>query len=113
MATTTSTGPWVQTEGDLAQSMPQRDFYKGDTALADTIYVEAHKLDFGFNASEIHIFNLGGGDMVYRWPRNDDGIVDNGVIEAGESRIWRMANKPGIRLRADAGATSYRVEAIA
>jgi len=109
----TETGTWVQTEDDLKNPMPYRDFFKPDTAVADTSYVDAHKLDFGFNAREIHIFNTGAADLVYRWPRNDGTSKDNGVIPSAGSRIWRNANRSGIRFRVESSSATYRVEAIA
>lgn len=107
----TGTGAWSQDSSESNTSQQNRDFFSGPVSVGNTSYDEAHTFEFGFSAVEVYIINTGAVDLVYQWLRRD-GAVDNGVIPAGETRIWRTANKEGVRVRTDGGTSTCRIEAI-
>lgn len=107
----TASGKWSKPANSPTTSVDSKDYFSGVLTTTAT-YQDPNKHIFGFLAGEIHIFNTGGQDLVYQWPRLDGEAKDSGIVKAGTSVVFRRTNQPGINVRHDTSATTYHITAV-
>lgn len=109
---TSGTGKWAKKASEPATSIDSKDFWTGVVTVDNAAYNDDKTYEFGFNAKEVHIRNSGAADCVFRWIRNRAETYDNGIVPAGETKIFRSVNHAGIQLRHDGSSTTVDVIAV-
>ena len=105
-----ASGKWTRQPSDSTSSVEVHDFFSG-VVVPTATYDVTNTHDFGFGAGEIHIYNPGGSDIQFQFPRLYTQAKDSGIVKAGQSLIIKKTNHSGLKVRCDSGASTYYIMA--